>query len=344
MDHHFIRHALAATAIVGTAIVGTATTAQATDYPLTLTNCGVELTFDAPPERVVTIGQSATESLYTLGVGETVVGTSVWFNPVLPRFAALDAGIERLADNDPSFESVVDKRPDLVAIQYEWHVGPEGIVATREQFHELGINTYVMPADCDTKDNTTGGDGTRTAAFSTTSIYKGLTELSEIFDVEDAGEALVADLEGREAAAIAKAKALDLPDDTSAVFWFSSAEIEVDPYVAGQKGAPGYIMDKLGIINVIQSDEEWPTVGWETIARADPTIVVVAQMDRRRFPADDIEVKKAFLATDPVVKEMTAVREGRIVVMDAHAMSATMRTIFGLETVADALAALDLAQ
>src|SRR3546814_2816472 len=92
-------------------------------------------------------------------------------------------------------------------------------------------------------------------------------------------------------------------------------------------------MDKLGIDNVIQSDEEWPTVGWESIAKSDPTVIVIAEMDRRRFPADDVEKKLAFLKTDPVAEEMTAVREGRIIVMDAHAMSATMRSIFGLETV-----------
>ncbi|EGH35884.1 periplasmic binding protein, partial [Pseudomonas syringae pv. japonica str. M301072] len=37
--------------------------------------------------------------------------------------------------------------------------------------------------------------------------------------------------------------------------------------------------------NIVQSDEEWPTVGWETIAKANPSILVIARMDRRCFPA-----------------------------------------------------------
>lgn len=313
--------------------------ALATDYPVTIENCGQSITFDAAPESAVTVGQSATEILYALGLGEKVTGTSVWFNDVLPEYRDMNNGIERLADNDPSFESVVSKRPGLVAVQYEWHVGPEGIVGTRDQFHDLGIATYVMPADCDTKDNTTGGDGTRTAMFSTDSVYKGITQLAQIFDVEGRGAALVADLQEREAAAIEKAQMLDL-DGVSAAFWFSSVDLEIDPYVAGQKGAPGYMMTQLGVENVVKSDEEWPTVGWESVARADPTVIVVARMDRRRFPADDIERKMEFLRSDPVARQMTAVREGRIIEMDAHAMSATMRSIFGLETVADALAGL----
>ncbi|MEQ8294778.1 MAG: ABC transporter substrate-binding protein [Roseovarius sp.] len=321
-----------------------AANAQSTSYPLTVENCGQPVTFDAAPETTVTVGQSATETLYSLGLADRVIGTSVWFNPVLPEFTQVNEGIERLADNDPSFESVVNKKPDLVAVQYEWHVGPSGIVATRDQFHEVGIPTYIMPADCDTKDNTTGGDGTRTAAFSTDSVYKGIRELAEIYDVQAAGKALVTELRKRETAAIELARSLDLPDGISAAFWFSSADLEIDPYVAGRKGAPGYMMDKLGIENVIQSDEEWPTVGWETIARADPTVLVIAEMDRRRFPADDIDKKMEFLRTDPVASQMTAVRENRIVVMDAHAMSATMRSIFGLETVAEALAGFDFGE
>ncbi|WP_442906319.1 ABC transporter substrate-binding protein [Halomonas sp. GT] len=311
--------------------------ADTTTYPVNLTNCGVEISVASAPEQTVTVGQSATEILYSLELASSVNGTSVWFNPVLPQFADVNEQVERIANDDPSFEAVVNKRPDLVAVQYEWHVGPTGSVASRDQFHELGIATYIMPADCDTKDNSTGGDGTRTAAFSTESIYKGITELAEIYDVQDAGEALVADLNAREEHAINLASRLDLPEDLSAVFWFSSTDLGVSPFVAGQLGAPGYMMEKLGIRNVIESDEEWPTVGWESIAKADPDVIVIASMDRRRFPADDIEAKREFLHSDPVTSEMTAVRNNRIVEMDAHAMSATMRSIYGLESLAEAL-------
>lgn len=311
--------------------------AEATHYPLTMMNCGREIHIDSVPERTVTVGQSATEILYALGLAERVVGTSVWFTPVLEEFQAVNANIERIADNDPSFEGVVKRRPDLVAAQYEWHVGAAGSVATRDQFQDLGIDTYVMPADCDTKDNATGGDGTRTSAFSTDSVYKGIEELATIFDMKDAGDILIDELKSGEESAISRAESLALPDDLSAVFWFSSPDESSDPFVAGRLGAPGYMMDKLGLSNVIQSDEEWPTVGWETIARADPDIIVIATMDRRRYAADSVESKRDFLHSDPVASQMSAVKNGHIIEMDAHAMSATMRTITGLETLVDAL-------
>ncbi|OAN79990.1 ABC transporter substrate-binding protein [Sulfitobacter sp. EhC04] len=327
-------------ALLGAALFASAAQAQTT-YPLAIENCGVNVTFDAAPETAVTVGQAGTEVLYALGLGDKLAGTSVWFTEVLPEFTELNAGVERLADNDPSFEAVVAKRPDIVVVQYEWHIGPQGTVATRNQFADLGIPTFVLPADCWAKDNSTGSDGTRLAMFEMDSIYAGVTQLAQIFDVSEKGAALVADLKAREAEAIEKAAALDL-DDASAVFWFSSAEMDIDPYVAGRKGSPGYMMDKLRLRNVVESDEEWPVVSWETIARANPSVIVVAEMDRRRFEADDVEKKLAFLRSDPVTSQMDAVKNDRIVVLNAHSMDPSIRNVTALETLAEALPKFDL--
>lgn len=310
--------------------------ADRTTYPLTLQNCGQAVTFEKAPERTVSIGQSTTEILYLLGLADKVVGTAVWIGPVLEGFEETNAGIERLADNDPSFESVVAKKPDLVTAQFQWHVGSEGIVATPAQFAELSIPVYTSPADCAAKDNSGGGDGVRHRAFSMDLIYQEINELAQIFDVQGRGEEVVANLKSRE---IAARKKLFFAEghETSAVFWFSSAELDIDPYVAGRNGAPGYIMSSLGLGNIIASDEEWPTVGWETVARANPDIIVIGKMDRRRFPADDWEVKMKYLKSDPVTSLMPAVKEDRIVIMDAQAMNPTIRTIEGIEVLADAV-------
>ncbi|MEM9584404.1 MAG: ABC transporter substrate-binding protein [Pseudomonadota bacterium] len=325
------------TSAIALCVLGTQAYAEATSYPLTLENCGHTITFDSAPDPTVTVGQSTTEILYLLGVGDSIVGTSVWFNPVLDQFKDLNDGIERIADNDPSFESVVNKKPELVTVMFEWHIGPEGYVATREQFHELDIPTYVMPTDCVAKDNTVGIDGTRSELFDTANLYRGIEELAMIYDVQDRGAELVAELKAREEAAIAKATSLNLGDDASAVFWFSSADVESDPYVAGQKGVSAFLMAKLGLTNVVEAEEEWPLVGWETIAQADPTLIVLAEMDRRRFPVDDINVKKGFLNSDPVVSEMTAVREDRVLAIPAHAMEPSVRTIYALEQIVEEL-------
>jgi iron complex transport system substrate-binding protein len=98
----------------------------------------------------------------------------------------------------------------------------------------------------------------------------------------------------------------------------------------------------LGVRNVVQSDEEWPTVGWETIAKANPTFLVIARMDRRRFPADDYQRKLQFLRSDPVTRNMDAVKNNRIIILDAMAMQASLRMFDGLESLATAIASDEL--
>lgn len=310
--------------------------ASPTQYPLTVENCGVPLTFQHAPTRAVTIGQAGTEMLFALGLGDKLVGTSLWFNAPLERDKAQNARIERLADNEPSFEAVIGKRPELVAVQLEWMVGPQGAVGTREQFHELNIPTYLMPSDCEGKDNLVGADGTRLQPFLIDTLYKSVSQLARIFDVEDRGEQLNASLKARLAKVSAPATNATR-QRTSALFWFSSADLQADPYVAGRKGIPDFMLNTLGVSNVVQSDEEWPTVGWETIARANPTFLVIARMDRRRFPADDVDKKLAFLRSDPVTQHMDAVKHNRIVILDADAMQASLRMFDGLETLAAAI-------
>ena len=70
---------------------------------------------------------------------------------------------------------------------YEWHVGPEGMVGTRDSFHEVGVPTYVMPTDCAAKDNSVGADGTRSELFTTQQLYTSIEELALIYNAQDAG-------------------------------------------------------------------------------------------------------------------------------------------------------------
>jgi len=327
---------LSLAAALAAAAFATPALAESTVYPLTLENCGRSITFEKAPSRAVSIGQSNTEILLSLGLAEKVVGTAVWFSPVMKAFEAENAKIPRLADNDPSFESVVKQQPDLVTAQYEWHVGPNGSVGTRDQFADLKIPTYIAPADCVAKDNSGGGDGVRLKMFTMDLVYQQILDLAKIFDVNDRGEALVAKLKQREAAAIALASGAAGKNVTMA-FWFSSPKIPGDSYIAGINGGAGYIMHVLGAKDIIDLKDEWPLVSWERVTAANPTVLVIAEMSRRRHPADSAEAKRAFLKTDPVAGQMDAVKHDRIITIDAQAMDPGIRTIEGIEQVAQGL-------
>ncbi|NOP35734.1 ABC transporter substrate-binding protein, partial [Klebsiella pneumoniae] len=122
-----------------------------------------------------------------------------------------------------------------------------------------------LPSDCEGKDNLVGADGTRLQAFQVDTLYKSVSQLAAIFDVQDRGTALNAELRGRLDSAKAQLADKDL-SATSALFWFSSADLHIDPYVAGRQGVADFMLRTLGVRNVVESSEEWPTVGWETLA------------------------------------------------------------------------------
>ncbi|MFT2213955.1 ABC transporter substrate-binding protein [Rhizobium giardinii] len=335
--------ALISAAAVALGCLSTPAAAAATRYPLEVSNCGQTVRFDRPPQKIVSIGQGMTEVLFSLGLADKIAGTAVWVGPVLKEFEAENRKIKRLADNDPSFESVVGEAPDLVTAEFEWHVGSQGSVAKREQFEALGINTYVSPADCVAKVNADGGDGVRKQLFTMDLIYQEIRELSQIFDIQGRGDALIADLKKRESDAVASIRGARL-GDIPVVFWFSSKEVEGDAFIAGKNSAPAYILKTLGARNVVTTDEEWPLVGWETIASANPSVIVIATMDRRRYAADNPAVKIDFLEKDPVTSQLEAVRNGRFIQMDAQSMNPTIRTIDGIETLAHGINAFGLSQ
>lgn len=314
--------------------------AAKTEYPLTIKNCGRDITFSAAPKRVATVGQNSTEILYALGLADRVVGTSLWFGPVPDAYKAANDKIAVIAQNIPSFEGIIAKKPDLVASQFEWQIGPAGTVASYEQFSELKVPVYTAPADC-AKDNEDGGDGVRKGMFDIAMVYQEVADLATIFDVQDKGDELIASLKAREAAA--KNKIAGMESNVSAVFWFSSADLQLDPYVAGKLGPAAWIAQTLGIKNVIDSAEEWPTVGWETIAKAQPSVIVLGEMSRRRFPADDWQVKMDYLKSDPVTQLIPAVKTDHLPVIDVQTMNAGIRTIDGVEKLADALVEYGLA-
>lgn len=310
------------------------TGASAADYPLTIDNCGFKESFEHPPERVVTIGQHETELLLALGLQDKIVGTSVWFGALPDELKQQGEKLKRLAENAPGFEAVAAQRPELVLAQYSWHVGPQGEVATRQQFEQLGIRTWISPADCTAKSvtATSNGDGARSEPYSISIIFDEITALAHIFAVPAHGEALKQKLAARIAAA-QRNNHTQPQAPLKVVYWFSSTRLKGDPWVAGSKGAPGWISKTLGLTNIIDSDEEWPAVTWEHIVKSQPDIIVIASMERRLYPADDVATKKQFLETDPVTREMPAVKNGHIVVVPAMSLNPSLRNVEAVELI-----------
>ncbi len=309
--------------------------AFATTYPVTIENCGYKETFTKAPERVVALGQNTVEILLLLGLEDKVVASAFWPTKVLPSLAEKNSKIKNLTVEIPTLESILAQNPDFVPAQIPLLLGPESKVAKREDLSTVGVNSYMSPGMCATKKGVGDMYGSRQKLWDMSFLYQEIMDFATIFNVEDRGNALIADFKKREndlRAEFSKNK-----KDLSFVFWFSSSSPSADAYVGGKNSASGFIANVLGGHNAITSETEWPTVGWESIIAANPDVIVVSSLDRNRWALDNAEEKIKFLKSDPAVSQLDAVKKGHIVVMDGQAMNPTIRTIYGAEQVAEQL-------
>ena len=300
-------------------------TAGATSYPLTLQNCGVEVTFEQAPQRAVSLYQASTEILLSLGLADRMVGTSTWFDPVLPELAADNDRVPRLADNDPSLEAVLDVEPGIIT-SASAHTFTPAVVGERARLAELGIPTYQSPSVC-TDAVVQGEEVTRTAPLKMDTLFREITELAEIFDVQERGTRLVSELRERlgDAAAIPQQAA-------TVAFWFSGLRT---PYVAGCCSAPGLYAREVGATNVFaDAEEDWPEVSWEALADRDPDVLVLADLSRQRIDGDALDTKVAFLESNPVTRNMTAVQQKRYIVLTGSELDPGIRQVDAIEKLA----------
>lgn len=311
----------------------TASDASSSNYPLTIDNCGQQVTIDAPPTRAVSLNQGSTEILLSLGLADRMVGTATWTDPVRENLAADNNRVPRLADNKPSFEVVLDTEPDFVSASFASTIA-DGGVASRDQFAALGVPTYLSPTDngCDGKvSSASNADGARTEPLKIETVYQEIRDLAAIFDVRDRGEQFVAELQDR------FAKASDSVDASgvSLAFWFADT---MTPYMAGCCGSSGIITESVGAENIFaDTTDEWPQVSWETILDRNPTALVLADLSRRSIDGDALASKIAFLESNPVTSRLQAVQDKKYIVVNGADLNPSIRTIDGVEKTATAL-------
>src|SRR5687767_4445999 len=87
--------------------------AGATQDPVTLENCGKEVTFEGAPQRAVTMNQSAAETLIHLGVGDRIVGTGYEIDKVPEEIAAEYGKIPMISAHGqpPKHEALLEVQP-----------------------------------------------------------------------------------------------------------------------------------------------------------------------------------------------------------------------------------------
>jgi iron complex transport system substrate-binding protein len=298
-------------------------TSSAAGFPVTVENCGRDVEVDAPPGRIVSINQPATELLLSLGLADRMAGYGVSDHDFLPGLEAEAARTTALDAEFPGFEAMLSLEPDLVYATFSYAFTGEG-VAPRSQFDEVGVPTYLSPSEC-------GGEtAPQDEPLTLDDLYAEIGDVARLTGTEERGDALVADLRQR-----ARAVSVDLDaDDVTLGWWYASTK---SPFMAGCCGAPGLMTRAVGATNAFgDSDRLWPETSWEAILDADPTVLVLADLERGG-DGDSAEAKIRFLESDPVARQLTAVKEQRYVVLGGTTMDPSIRNVDGIEQLADGL-------
>lgn len=293
---------------------------SAAGYPLTLDNCGTELTVTKAPERVVTIKSSTTELMLALGLGDRLVGSAFLDGPLPESLADPGAELNVISDFLPAQEPVLGLTPDFIYGGWESNFSADG-VGERAALTKLGVGNYVSPAACK-------GDS-RPDPLTFDRVFDEITEAGDIFGVPEKAASLVAEQKA-DLAALQPAT-----ESGPTALWYSSGTDA--PYVGAGIGSPAMIMAAAGLTNIFHKvHDSWTAVGWESIIEADPSVIVL--VDATWNTAAD---KIANLETSPATRGLTAVKNKRYIVLPFAATEAGIRNVEAAESTIKQLAALE---
>ncbi len=228
----------------GAATLQAASPSSASSAPLRIVDDrGAEVRLAVPPQRIVSLLPSLTETVCDLGACARVVATDRWSNwpaviQALPKVGGLD---------DPNLELIVAQRPDLVL------VAPSSRLAQR--LRSLGLTVAELDA--------------RDLSEARRVMQKVATLLGEPARAELRWQALMADIQS----------AADLvpPRARGQRVYFEVSSI---PYAAGESSFIGQLLAQLGARNVVPvALGPFPKLNPEFVVKADPSVIMVSAQE-----------------------------------------------------------------
>jgi iron complex transport system substrate-binding protein len=274
-----------------------------TTFPMTVTDdLGRTITLDKAPERIVSLAPSNTEILFDLGLGDKLVGDTIYDN--YPAAAADKPHVGGYSDID--IEKVVSLSPDLILAEdiHKMEVIPA--------LEKLGFKVYALvPHDL----------AEITASVTTIGALTGTSARASI---------IVDDMNKRVKAITDKTASLTDAQRPSAMY-----VIWQDPLMSVGTDTPIYEMiAKAGGESIVQNQTGFPTLSLESVIAADP-VVVICNVDVS-FEGGDAPL--IFIKTEPRLKTISAVVNGKVYGINADLTNRPVpRIVDGLEWIAGIL-------
>jgi iron complex transport system substrate-binding protein len=206
---------------------------------------GRDVVFSQPPQRIISLMPSLTETVCALGACERLVATDQFSNwppqvKALPKAGGLD---------DPGIESIVGLKPDLVLISSSQRI--------TDRLHELGIVSFAIStqryADIDHSVSVIGeilGTPER-AALLNQAIRNAVREVIE--------------------------RAASRRHDMQPLVYF---EVDRAPYAAGPSSFIGELLALLGARNIVSADlGPFPRLNPEYVVRHNPDVIFTSSAE-----------------------------------------------------------------
>lgn len=164
-------------------------------FPLEVENCGRTLTFDAPPERIVTSYHSTFELVAELGAGDRLIGRTAYDEEgpdgagVRPEHRDVYDAASQISDDTtlPAAEVMLSLGADLVISEGYYNFDAGQGAATIEEFEQAGANVYIVGGWC---------SADAQLDFDVDVLLEDIRTLGAIFGVPDRGEELAGELSG----------------------------------------------------------------------------------------------------------------------------------------------------
>jgi iron complex transport system substrate-binding protein len=201
---------------------------------------GVAVNFAQPPQRIVSLLPSLTESVCALGACERLVGVDRYSNSPASVRALPQVG----GGIDPNVEAIVALHPDVVLLAKSSRV--------TQRLESLGIKVLVLEPK------------------SHTDMKRVFDKLGQLLGTADAQRVWRA----VDASVSAAAQSLPASVARTRVYF----EVNSAPYAAGTSSFIGETLTRLGAKNIVPAElGPFPQLNPEYVVRADPDVIMVSE-------------------------------------------------------------------
>ncbi|QPQ28988.1 ABC transporter substrate-binding protein [Lysinibacillus sp. JNUCC 51] len=242
---------------------------------------GVEVEFAAVPKTIVSLQPSNTEILFSLGVGDKIVGATKYDS--YPEEAQK---IERVSDSTKfNSERILALKPDVV-IAYTTGVKDDENLNALKGLEDSGIKVFAIQS-----------------AKSFDDVYGDIQQIATVMGIKDKGDKLNEDIKGKIADVQAKVKDVKEPKNI-----YLEISPKPDIYTAGSGTFQQEILNAANVNNVFADLQSWAKVSEEDVIAKNPDVILTT-VDYMKDPAAEILSRDGW-------NSMTAIKDKEVYYID----------------------------